>query len=190
MLIPGSLQAALATYWDEMDRCRTSGAYWALLHITVCLPDLCAALQSANGEATTQRYVKWCNTYVPSAVLSGEERYRMRCKVLHQGRATTDQPSGRYVGFSFGQPSPAGHVDHLRVDAGCLNVDVGCLAGEVQAGVVQWARTLEANPSSADAEHAFKNLSSLVRVRQLSFPIPAPVGIPGMSQFVTTLKTS
>jgi hypothetical protein len=190
VLTPGSLQAALATYWDEMTRCRNSGAYWALLHITVCLPDLCAALQAANGKATGHRYVKWCNAYLPSSVLSGKERYHMRCKVLHQGRATTDQTSGRYAGFSFGQPSTQGHVDHLRVDAGCLNVDVGRLADEQQAGVVQWARTLEANPNSPDARHAFKNMSSLVQVRQRSFPIPMTAGISGMPQFVTTLKTS
>jgi hypothetical protein len=189
VLTPGSLRSALATYWDEMERCRRSAAYWALLHITVCLPDLCAALQSANGEATGQRYVKWCNTYLPNKILSGAERYCMRCKVLHQGRATTDKP-GRYVGFSFGQPSPQGHVDHLRVDGDCLNVDVGCLANEVQAGANKWARTLEANRNSADARHAFKNLSSLVQVRQLSFPVPMPAGVPAMPQFVTTLKTS
>jgi len=190
VLTPGSLQSALATYWDEMTRCRNSGAYWALLHVTVCLPDLCAALQSANGEADGQRYAKWCDVYVANSLLSGKERYRMRCKVLHQGRATTDQASSRYAGFSFGQPSSQGHVDHLRVDGDCLNVDVGRLADEMQAGVVRWAQALEANPNSADARHAFKNLPSLVRVRQLSFPTPMAAGIAGMPQFVTTLKTS
>lgn len=186
----GLLQDALTIYQDEMDRCRTNGAYWALLHITVCLPDICAALQSPNGKTTRQLYENWCDLYLPNALLLGKERYRMRCKVLHQGRATTDQPSSRYIGFSFGQPSPAGHVDHLRVDARCLNVDVGRLADETQNGVVQWAKSVEAKPRSDDAMHVFKNLSSLVRVRQLPFPISAPAGIPGMSQFATTLKTS
>jgi len=190
MLAPGNLQTALNTYWDEMTRCRSAGAYWALLHVTVCLPDICAALQAPNGETSPKRYVKWCNKHLQNTFLSGAERYRMRCKVLHQGRATTDQPAGRYVGFSFGQPSSTGQVDHLRVDAGCLNIDVGCLGDETKSGVLQWARSLEANPGCPEARHAFKNLSSLVQVKQCSFPVPAPNGMLGMPQFVTVLKTS
>src|SRR2546428_896437 len=96
----GSLDKAFQIYWDEMDRCRKHKAYWALLHDTVCLPDICAALQSANGEATGPRYAGWCDQYLVDPIISGAERWEMRCKVLHVGRASISK-SKRYDGFSF-----------------------------------------------------------------------------------------
>lgn len=189
MLAPGTLHAAFTTYWSDMDRCRNAGAYWALLHVTVCLPDICAALESADGETTGSRYVAWCERYLPDPLLSGAERYRMRCKVLHQGRATTDQPACRYVGFSFGQPAATGEVDHRRVDGLALNLDVGLLADEMKQSVTRWIRYLESNLGGPEALNVVRNLPSLVQVRQLAFP--APLGgassIPGLG---ITLKTS
>lgn len=185
MLTPGTLQTAFKMYWDDMDRCRNAKAYWSLLHVTVCLPDICAALESSNGETDKSRYARWCNQYLPGPYLSGEERYGIRCKVLHQGRASTDKPGGRYVGFSFGQPSATGITDHMRVEGTTLNLDVGSLAQEVRFGVGLWIQHLEASLDGAEASNTEGNLQSLVQVRVL--PIPVPVGsISGGSHSVTT----
>jgi hypothetical protein len=46
---PEELEKAFAVYFDEIERCRRAGAYWALLHVVVALPDICAALESENG---------------------------------------------------------------------------------------------------------------------------------------------
>jgi hypothetical protein len=189
MLKAGMLVSAFDTYWSDMDRCGRAGAYWSLLHVTVCLPDICAALESNSGEATGPQYIAWCDRYLVDTLLSGAERYRMRCKVLHQGRATTDQPGGRYVGFSFGQPSATGEVDHRRVDGDALNLDVGMLADEMKVGVNRWIQSLETNPSGGEARNAVRNLPSLVQVRQRSFPSPINTGS-GTPTFTTTYKTS
>ena len=189
MLVPGTLNTVFSTYWLEMERCRNARAYWALLHVSVCLPDICAALQAPNGETTGPRYIDWCEKYLPDPLLSGAERYRMRCKVLHQGRATTDLAASRYIGFSFGQPSPSGHVDHKRVDAGALNLDVGLVAEETRQAVARWIHVLESNPVCAEAMDVAVNLGSLVQVRQLPFPVPNP-SQPGVPTFESTLKTS
>ena len=170
-----TLTAAFQTYWDDMQRCQQAKAYWSLLHVTACLPDICAALQSANGEATRQRYADWCDKYLPNANLSGAERYIMRCKILHQGRASTDKP-GRYTGFAFGQPAASGAADHMRVDGSILHLDVGELARETQHGVEAWIRWLEANPSSPEAINVQKNLPSLVRVTLSDFPTRSTSG--------------
>ena len=172
-----------------MEKCRNAGAYWSLLHVAVCLPDICAALESNDGEANGSRYINWCDRHLSDPILSGAERYRMRCKVLHQGRASTDQPAGRYVGFSFGQPATTGAVDHRRAAGTTLNLDVGMLAQETKAGVVEWIQQLEASPSNPEALNTLRNLPSLVQVRQLSFPSP-PINVPGSPPFVTTFKTS
>jgi hypothetical protein len=110
--------------------------------------------------------------YLPRLKLSGSERYRMRCKVLHQGRASIDTP-GRYDGFSFAQPTLAGQVDHLRVENRTLIVDVGKLAEEYRSGVERWIRNLETNPGGFEACKAEKHISSLIQVRQI--PIPSPM---------------
>jgi len=170
MLTPGSLNNAFQIYWDEMHRCTAGKAYWALLHVTVCLPDICAALESKNGKTEGSRYVAWCDKYLIDPALSGSERWQMRCKVLHEGRASI-AASHRYDGFSFAQPAPKGQVDHMRLVGKTLILDVGVLAAEMKAGVERWIQYLESNPSAPNALHAMANLSSLVQVRQ--FPHPA-----------------
>lgn len=175
MLAPGQLGAAFEVYWSEMDRCRAEGLYWSLLHVTICLPDICAALQSDNGETSAARYTAWCDQHLPDSVLSGAERYRMRCKVLHQGRASTDQP-GRYTGFSLGQPASTGQVDHKRIDGGTLTLDVGTLSEEVRAGCEGWMVQLEGNSNGAEARNAEQHLLTLVRVRRISVPTAAVQG--------------
>jgi len=169
MLTHGKLSPAFDIYWDDMDRCRKGGAYWSLLHVTVCLPDICAALQSDDGETNQRRYVAWCDEHLHDPLLSGAERYRMRCKVLHQGRATVDQ-AGRYGGFSFAQPATDGQIDHKRLEGNTFILDVGRLSEEARLAVGQWICRLEANLASSEALNVERNLPTLVRVRQ--FPLP------------------
>src|SRR6266496_3477739 len=173
MLTPGKLDGAFKIYWDEMKRCRTGRAYWALLHVTVCLPDICAALQSANGETTGVRYTAWCDQYLTNPMLTGSERWQMRCKVLHQGRASI--PAGRYDGFSFAQPALTGEIDHMRLAGKTLVLDVGKIAEEMKGAVERWIQHLESNLSGTEATNAAKNLPSLIQVRQFKLPSVATV---------------
>jgi hypothetical protein len=174
VLKPGSLGDAFAIYWEDVERCRAGRAYWSLLHVTICLPDICAALQADDGETSRTLYVGWCEDNLSDPMLSGDERYRMRCRVLHQGRASTGQ-AGRYTGFSFAQPASTGQVDHKRVEGKTLVLDVGQLSQEVRSGVEQWIRRVEAKPTSREAININKNLPSLVRVRQFIIPTGKPV---------------
>lgn len=169
MLQPGQLAAAFAVYNEDIDRARRGGAYWSLLHVVVCLPDICGALGTPNGEAGRAPYIEWCDRYLPHPLLSGAERYRMRCKVLHQGRATPDR-LGRYDRFSFGQPAN-GSSDHMRVDGRTLHLDVGCLVDETLTAIARWAPDLELNPSSSAALNAARHLPTLVRVTQAAVPL-------------------
>jgi hypothetical protein len=57
MLQQGTLTFAFKTYWDEMETCLRAKAYWSLLHVIVCLPDLCSALEAKNGQATQKLYI-------------------------------------------------------------------------------------------------------------------------------------
>ena len=100
MLKRAALETAFQVYWNDMTKCVHAKAYWSLLHVTVCIPDICAALETPGGNVG-KRYTRWCKAHLTDPTLSAEERWIMRCKVLHQGRAKTDK-QGRYTGFAFG----------------------------------------------------------------------------------------
>jgi hypothetical protein len=187
MLTAGVLDSAFRIYWDEMDRCRSGRTYWALLHVTVCLPDICSALQADTGRTTGALYAGWSERYLADALLSGNERYDMRCRVLHEGR-TKISASVRYSGFSFSQPAATGEIDHRRLEGSTLVLEVGTLAQEVRHGVEEWIRHLIANPSSPEACNTERNLPSLVRVRQFTLP-PKP-GMPSISTPTIINRTS
>src|SRR5215472_14803882 len=99
------LEQAFATYFSEMDKCKTSGCHLALLHIVVVLPNICAALESQNGEADGNAYKRWCGERLPSHVLSPDERWEMRCALVHEGKTLPDSRARyRYASYSFMPP--------------------------------------------------------------------------------------
>jgi hypothetical protein len=168
-LKPGQLNDAFQVYWRDMRTCRRYRAYWALLHVTICLPDICAALESESGRAKRKKYESWCERYLKHPKLSGAERYDMRCIVFHEGRTVTEE-QGRYEMYSFRQPTDAGQADHMRVDGNTLHVDVDRLSQEVQNGVGRWIKEMEAESSGHRGQYVAANLSSLVRVEPTRVP--------------------
>jgi hypothetical protein len=178
MLKTGVLDAAFRIYWDEMQLCRDSRTYWSLLHVTTCLPSICAAMQTDSGDtrgADRKLYAEWCDRYLQEPKLTGVECYEMRCKILHQGRAQA--AAGRYTGFAFTQPPTEGQVYHLAVENGTkLVVDVSRLAEEMRQAVRRWISDLEARPAEAPAANAARHVASLVQVRP--FRVPQPPGTP------------
>src|SRR4051812_5701237 len=94
----------------------------------------------------------------------------MRCKVLHQGRASTDDAKRRYEGFSFGQPIPGAASDHLIARGGALNIEVHAFSTEAWYGVERWMQALESSPGLKRSCNAQKNLATLVRVREVQVP--------------------
>jgi hypothetical protein len=169
MLSKGDLEKVFATYWDEMDRCRNTGAYWALLHITVCMPDICGALESSDGEASKAKYIDWFDRYWSDSILNGDECYRMRCKVLHQARSLTDRP-GRYLGFAFGQPSNDGQIYHKQINKNVLHLDVGELEKELRIGIKKWINDMESLRDTLNSNNVENNIREVVRVTQYVVP--------------------
>jgi hypothetical protein len=73
------LKAAFAVYFDEMDRCEGAATFWALLHIVLVLPDICAALERAPSDPVGDRYVGWCAAnFLPNPVLTTGDRFQLR----------------------------------------------------------------------------------------------------------------
>ena len=167
MLNVNDLRASLkATYFADMEKCRNAGAGWALLHLTVCMPDVCAALASVNGRATEKRYMAWCSRFLQDRRLTPVERYGMRCTVLHQAQAKTQgQAAQRYSSWAWGQPVGS-YSDHFRAGAGgkTMHIDVHMFASEMESAVTVWTNELEANPVSPEALNVATNFGLLVKV--------------------------
>jgi hypothetical protein len=187
MLTVTQLTAAFRVYLDEMDRCITGQCYWALLHLVVVVPDICGALEAANGEATKAGYIGWCQQMfppAPPAPLTPIERYELRCIVLHQGRTLASK--GRYTYYKLVPPSPPGvHVHGTQMDSDQITLGVVEMAEEAKRALSDWFQDLQ-DPSQAQRQAMVaRNLPTLVSVR----PQPVP-GIGGFFVNVTHTSTS
>src|SRR5207253_411925 len=155
MLTNQQLEEAFKVYFDEIDACIKVKTYWALLHTILCLPDICAALETVNGEATGPGYLDWAD-HLADPALNGVDWYEMRCKLLHQGR--TIAKKSKYTKFLFGQPAADGTKDHQRTVGSEIHLDVGELAREMVDGIRNWFNRLLAQPTSVATSNVEKNL--------------------------------
>jgi hypothetical protein len=157
------LEQAFKVYLGEMSRCATAKCYWALLHLVIIMPDICAALESTRGEAKPKYYMDWCR-------ISPIEWYEIRNLILHQGR--TKKLKGRYIGYSFHQPETYSTVVHRHLDGRTLRLDVHELSREMREAMNRWFEEIEANIHLNHSQNVARNVSSLVRLYPPVLPAP------------------
>jgi len=139
-LAESNLEQAFKTYFDEMDKCLNAECFWALLHIVVVLPDICAALEHPKGDTTGEAgrcYEDWCSRYWPSSTtILPRRRWEIRCALLHQGRTALRDGET----FSYISPAAAGSRVHEYVDRNEPNttLEVDKMAAEVKVAVRAW----------------------------------------------------
>jgi len=173
------LERAFRTYFEEMDRCAKFKCFWALLHMAVALPDVCAALQSNSGEAGDGGpYRAWCKDNFAGHFLSPNDRYGIRCALLHQGRTTPT--GGGYGSYSFVQPSPSGSIVHNWVTPRERNItlDVGEMAQDTRAAMRTWFAKIQIPANARRLANVERHLLHLAREKAKSFtpPPPLPLG--------------
>lgn len=157
MLTEKQLTDAFEVYWWEMDQCRRHKTYWALLHVVVCMPDICAALRAPKAGVRS-RYIAWCKDSLEKGILSPNDRWTIRKKVLHEGRSTTDKWR-----FEFWQPSPR-TPKHGTQEGTTLHLNVDDLTHEMQEAIRKWIKAVVADKTENDL--VAKNLDTLVRVQR------------------------
>ncbi len=175
------LTNAFAVYYSEMDRCEKAGAYWALLHLTLVLPDICAALESDPKKKVGERYIHWCAAhFAPDQRMTAGDRFQMRNAVLHEGttlpanRAAHASQHTQYSSFSFVEPGAVNVEVHQNIspDGTNLTINVKTLADETRKAMRHWFDTLQQHPIlNARVE---KNLSRLVRLQPKESEVPTP----------------
>jgi len=160
------LEKEFATYFEELERCKKGHCYWALLHLLVILPDICAALETDDGEAGNGGpYRKWCKRHFDrNRKFTPEDRYAVRCMLLHQGRTVTGK--GQYESYSF---VPTGDNLHLRTqDFGPgqgINVTlvVSRMAEETVQAIRSWFAALQKAENVRHLENVKKHIRWLVQ---------------------------
>jgi hypothetical protein len=167
------LRAAFAVYYVEMDRCEQAGAYWALLHLALVIPDICAALESGNETKVGERYTKWCDENFPqNPDVRSLDRYQIRNALLHEG--STLPSKSQYGSISFVEPGAADVEVHQNVttnDAGKnLTLDVKQLADETRAAMDHWFESLQ-HDAKGNA-HVASRLNRLARVQTKKTHVP------------------
>lgn len=79
----------LAIYLDEIDQAVDAGLSFAAILAALTIPDICGALCHTGGRASEKRYVDWYNDNARHICrfFTGQDCYRLRCGIVHQGRA-------------------------------------------------------------------------------------------------------
>ena len=64
MLSKATVKEALHTLVNEIEEYLRHRCYLAAALIAITVPDSCAAAEADDGEASSQRYRKWCGSLV------------------------------------------------------------------------------------------------------------------------------
>lgn len=116
--------------------------YYLALGSALCLPDICAALEDANGETNGPKFRTWYRRWVVgsgSYSLEAEECYHYRCAYLHQHR--TQHSKSRYKRILFlepGGPVTSHRCTYHEADGVILGLDIPELCDEIIGGVMNW----------------------------------------------------
>jgi hypothetical protein len=162
-----------AIYFDEIEKCTNAKCFWALLHILLTLPDVCACLETAPEETKPEvgdRYVRWCEAYLPAtATISASDRYQMRNALLHSG-STSAANFGKkhhtsYVHFSYIDIDSFDVGFHATTDPDCkvLNVHVSVMAAETKRALRSWFSALQTDPIRMS--YVERNIASFSRTQ-------------------------
>lgn len=147
---------------DQVERSLSQGTYYLSLMGALAIPDIAGAIQSANGEASGQKYIDWYERWArpqfakrmrqalppgvrevvqPENPLSGDACYRFRCSMLHQG--TTQHPRSPFTRIIFIEPGACDSVLHYNILNDALNIDLPQFVGEMVSGAREWLAHIE-----------------------------------------------
>jgi hypothetical protein len=121
--------------------------YLALMGALV-IPDVCGAMEAADGRATRRRYADWFDEHVGHRYVvngdvwfNGTDCYQLRCSLLHQGSG--QHPEGRYRRIVFAEPNAEGLASHCNVVNGMLELGIPNFTTEIAQAGRAWVETAE-----------------------------------------------
>ena len=159
-------------YLTQIEAALRCKLYYLAFTASLALPDICGALQAADGRASGQRYIDWFDQWVGPAYpvfFDGAECYVLRCAYLHQGRGS--HANSQYKRVIFIEPGASGIYAHLNVLNDALNLDLPTFCQDVINGARNWLA------ASTENELVQTNLTNMLRRHGGGIP-PYIVGVP------------
>jgi len=164
----------METITSEIMNCLRNKQWYAGLVLTLLLPDICAALESKDGNTRPDRYKAWFNAWVgkkyPDILSAAEQMYYLRCGVAHQGKF--EHPAMQYERIFF-TLRPNGMFFHCNVFKNALNLDITLFCKDVIDSVDEWFAAKKADPCVQ------KNLANLVQFHPNGL-LPYLPGVPAV----------
>ncbi len=136
---------------DQIQAAKEAGLYYISLLSALLVPEICAALESTNGETEGKKYAAWFDKNVsprytvrgvPS--LSGWDAYRFRCRMLHQ--PAPHAPSSPISRIIFVEPGSSGIDAHNNRIFDILNIDARRFVEDVVEAALLWLDRVEHTP--------------------------------------------
>jgi hypothetical protein len=163
---------------SEIERAIDAGLYYVAIAVSLSLPDICSVLTDEPGKvwSTEKKYVGWCKDNLEERFynLTGEDIYRLRGGVLHQG-SVFGHPKSRFNAVLFTVPNKNEMVYHENTfehdGKRAVNLDVRIFCHTIIGAAREW---YEANKNHA---HVKINIENLVRFRPEGLA-PYMVGMP------------
>lgn len=142
---------------DEITNCLKAQLWYAALVLIRTLPDICAALESRDGQSKPDRYQEWCEKWLLKKypMVSAKDLYFLRCGVAHQAKFR--HPAMKYSRIFFTLRLKDGFFAHMNTHQGALNLDLVMFAKDMIDAVEAWYT------AEARNENVKHNIGSLIQ---------------------------
>ncbi|AEG15639.1 hypothetical protein Desku_2093 [Desulfofundulus kuznetsovii DSM 6115] len=128
---------------DQIESALDANLYFLALAGSLLIPDICGAAGSKNGRSSREKYINWFAKYASNICpfLSGEDCWRFRCSLLHQGSSQDERSS--YCRVLFIEPTATTNVFHCNVLNDALNIDIRIFCLGMVAAARRWLGEVE-----------------------------------------------
>jgi hypothetical protein len=140
-------------YLDQVREAAKTPLYFLSLGAALTIPDMCAGMESADGQSKQALYRAWVDRHLAprytagpghTPSFSGEDCYGLRCDFLHQGYL---QPhKGVYKRIIFIEPHKGLRL-HNNVINDALNIDVTTFVNDMVDVAESWLAAARTSPN-------------------------------------------
>ena len=136
----------------QIERALDRGFHYLAIVSALTLPDLCAALEAANGETTKAAYRGWYDAWLAPKypMISRIDIYRLRSGVVHQGILGPNGMQYDRIVFTIHGHGAIIHgnlsANNAGVQGSALQLDAGIFCSDVIESVRQWYSAKKDDP--------------------------------------------
>lgn len=173
-----ALEEAFGLYIREL---QNSVGSLGTLHLVCAIPDVCAALESANGTTSGKvgkLYQAWAarNVVKGDPVMTEVDWWKLRCSVLHQGSSLPIHPGGdvsQYASVSFvvaDADKPMHRVALDTPEGKNLTLHVPMMAAEMVGVLDGWFTWLDSSDADSVRGNVQQHLRTVISPRPKTWP--------------------